>query len=380
MRYILIPFIIACVGCTDIPLRQNTERQAGALGDVYEQEVMNNLAMFVHDSGSMPWFSYANQGGSSVTDQGNVGATAGWSRGSAGTAPFLFNSVGGSLGLQRAQQESFTMTPVNDPRRLELMRCAYQKVLISAGVAAVSGTCPDCQNRFNVFYTGDENGDINAKSKGVVTSECLNADVWFGWGPKKCVPKNCCTPVGCYCGTYVWVLPGQRDHLAKLTLMILDYALNPFPVPLTKTVVYYLDEQGLPTTQAQSVSTVAGNVAITERNESLLNLPPATETELRDRLQHQLFDLEQQIATLPAVNQRPPASREDLRRRNDLLAQRDRIEGQLRYLKIQLEVGGLKQEYTRNPAFSASFGTSTNAILSNQTLNTLTAPTTLTAP
>jgi hypothetical protein len=377
MRYIFIPFVIACVGCTDIPLRQNTERQAGALGDVYEQEVMNNLAMFAHDPGSMPWFSYANQSGSIVTDQGNLGATTGWSRGTTGTAPFLFNTVGGSLGLQRAQQESFVLTPVNDPRKLELMRCAYQKVLASAGAATLSGTCPDCQNRFNVFYTGDENGDITGKSKGIVTSECLNGGAWFGVGPKKCVPKNCCTPVGCYCGTYVWVLPCQRDRLAKLTLAILDYALNPNPTLLTKTVLYYLDEQGLPTTQAKAVSVVAANVNVNERNESLLNLPQETEMALFDKLQHQLFELDQRIAAFPQGGQVPGnANREDIRRRNELLAQHDAIQAQLKYLNLQLQIGGLKQDSVRGPVSSGS----TNAILSNTFLNTLNAPSTLNIP
>jgi hypothetical protein len=172
-------------------------------------------------------------------------------------------------------------------------------------------------------------------------------------------------------------LPGLEEQLAKLTLAILDYALNPSPVPLTKTIVYYLDEQGLPTTQAQAVSTVAGTVNINERNESLLNLPTATEAAMRDKLQRQLFELEQQIATFPRAGGFF-TNREELRRRNELLAQRDRIEGQLRYLQIQLEVGGLKQEYTRNPLGAATFApVSPNAILSGQTLNLLAPPSTL---
>ncbi len=383
MRYAAVLLAVLSTGCMEAELRRNTVSQAWTVGDVYEQQVMNNLARLIHDPGALPSFSFANQSGTNVTDQGNVGATTGWSRGSGGIAPFLFNSVGGSLGMQRSEQESFTLTPVNDPRRLELMRCAYQKVLAGAGLATVSGTCPDCQNRFNVFYTGDENGDINAKSKGAVTSDCLNGGAWFGWGPKKCVPKQCCSIVGCYCDCYVWVLPGQHEQLAKLTIAILDYAMSPAPVSLTKTVVYYLDEQGLPTTQASAVGAVTGTINVNERNESLLNLPLAAEAELRDKLQHQLFDLEQHIALLPHVNQ-AGANREDLRRRNDLLAQRDRIEAQLRYLKIQMEVGGLKQEYTRSPQFgagpAASFAPSSNAIWTGQTLNLLAPPSTLPGP
>ena len=78
---------------------------------------------------------------------------------------------------QRSQQEAFTVTPVNDPRKLELMRCAYQLAVSSCGRGAVSGTCPDCQTRFNVFYTGDPNGDIRQGANGIVTSECLKAEL-----------------------------------------------------------------------------------------------------------------------------------------------------------------------------------------------------------
>jgi hypothetical protein len=351
MRYLVVSLALLMAGCTDIQLQKNTTSQAWALDEVYEQEVMNNLAMFAYDSGSMPWFSYANQSASIVTDQGSLASSLGWGRGTSGTAPFLLNAIGASFGFQRASTESFVLTPVNDPRKLELMRCAYQKVLAAAGVGSLSGTCPDCQNRFTVFYTGAENGDINLKSKGIVTSDCLGGLVWFGIGPKKCVPKHCCTPVGCYCGTYVWVLPNQREQLAKLTLAILDYAINPIPTSLSKTVVYYIDGQGLPTTQANAVGTVTGNVAVDERNESLLNLPQQTEVDLFDKLQHQLFDLDQRIAAFPKDGQVPPAAnREDMRRRNELLAQRDRIQQQLYYLNIQLQVGPLKQEYFRGPA------------------------------
>src|SRR5262249_35974182 len=44
---------------------------------------------------------------------------------------------------------------------------------------------------------------------------------WFGVGSRKDVPKNACY-VGHYCGTYVWVLPGNLEMLSMLTLAILD--------------------------------------------------------------------------------------------------------------------------------------------------------------
>src|SRR5207248_858492 len=135
-----------------------------------------------------------------------------------------------------------------------------------------------------------------AKSKGVVTSECLKGPCWFGVGCEKCLPKDCpCNFVGHYCGLYVWVLPGGQDELAKLTLTMLDYALSTPPQPITKAVVYYIDAMGLPTTLDKAVGTVSANVGITERNEGLLNLPHAAEVELRDQLQRQLAKLQEEI-------------------------------------------------------------------------------------
>ena len=51
-------------------------------------------------------------------------------------------------------------------------------------------------------------------------------------------------------------MPEGRDELAKLTLAILDYAMHDPPVRLTKTVEYYIDEHGLPTTSKEAVGKV----------------------------------------------------------------------------------------------------------------------------
>ena len=62
--------------------------------------------------------------------------------------------------MPSANQESFVLTPINDPRKLELMRCAYQIAVSSCGYGVPSRNCPDCQARFNTFYTGDPEGNI----------------------------------------------------------------------------------------------------------------------------------------------------------------------------------------------------------------------------
>ena len=240
----------------------------------------------------------------------------------------------------------FTVTPVNDPRKLELMRCAYQQAVASCGRAAVSGSCPDCQTRFKVFYTGDPNGDIRQGANGIVTSECLRSDCcWFHVGCKKCFAKHChprCVAVGEYCGCYVWVLPEGQDQLTKLTLAILDYALHEPPVKRTKEVVYYIDEYGLPTTSATSVGKVTATVAIDERVQALINTGQTDEARIEQFLDYQHKHITQQLA----VTTNP-------QERKALLEQEQMIQTKLDFLHEQLRSGGLREQYYPRSPFPA---------------------------
>jgi hypothetical protein len=46
------------------------------------------------------------------------------------------------------------MTPVNDPAKLELMRCVYQKAVSGCECGGQSEHCPNCTKKFNGFYFG----------------------------------------------------------------------------------------------------------------------------------------------------------------------------------------------------------------------------------
>ena len=349
--------IIGCIlwaasGCMHVQLRKNSVNQAGAVHDLQQQQVLDNLAMFVYDYNSMPYFSYANQSGAQVTDQANASASMGWGRvnlfGSNSVPnfpfPFLFNTLGLSGGGQRSQQEAFTVTPVNDPRKLELMRCAYQIAVSSCGCGAVSGTCPDCQTRFKVFYTGDPNGDIRQGANGIVTSECLKSDCcWFHVGCKKCLPKDCsCISVGEYCGCYVWVLPEGQDQLTKLTLAILDYALHEPPVKRTKQVDYNIDEYGLPTTSQRAVGKVTASVAIDEHVESLLKIDQADEARIEQFLDYRHKHVKERLATTT-----------DAVERKALLDEDQMLQNKLDFLHEQLRTGGLREQYYPRSPFPA---------------------------
>lgn len=219
-------------GCAHTHLRWNTTHQARTLTDIYEQQVLDNLARFVVEPGALPSFAYPNAGGADVSDNGTIGGDTGWD-------PFGFVSQSLSLGAGRQTSESWTLEPIYDVRRLELMRCAYQHALFSAGLNATFSACPDCDKIQRTFYLGAPNGSYGtpntlatwAAATGRTTPACFVSIRWLGVGDKKCVPKDKCVKAGHYCGTYVWVCPGGQDELTKLTLTILDYAFVPSATP-----------------------------------------------------------------------------------------------------------------------------------------------------
>jgi hypothetical protein len=336
-------------GCAHVQLRHNAVNQAAAVGEFEQQEVMDNLAMFVNNINSFPHFSFPNQTATSVTDQDSAGMTPAWSRpvtsgasvvsGAFKTPPkfadFLFGTLGLNFNAQRQSQEGFTITPINDPHKLELMRCAYQQAVASCGCGTMSKNCPDCQAKFNSFYTGDPEGKISEQGGGGITSECLKGKCWFHVGCKGDVPKHCdCLWVGHYCGTYVWVDAAGRDELTKLTLAILDYALNSPPTKRNKEVVYYVDELGLPTTQKDAVGKVTAQVAISERNEGLLATTPQEEFRIQQILEGELQVLQKRLTEVRDPNERVA-----------LLNQQAVLERKLEFVKQQIKEGGLKEQY-----------------------------------
>ncbi len=245
--------IAGFTGCTHTQLRVNSVRQSNTLSEIHQQQVLNNLAKFIYDPNALPDFATPQSGFNQVQDQGNLGFGVSWIRNG-----FSLANLNGSG--SRTANQNWTLIPVNDPRKLELMRCAYQKAVAGYTTSAAGG-CPDCDKRFKEFY-GSVKG-APAKSDptkatthvigpgdeswgGQVTSKCLNT-CWLHIGCGECLPKHHpCRLVGNYCGVQVWVDPGVgTDELSKLTLAILDYALNDPPAARQKQVVAYFGADGV---------------------------------------------------------------------------------------------------------------------------------------
>jgi hypothetical protein len=245
--------LLAC-GCTHTQLRKNTIRQAGTLTDTYTQQVMDNLAMFVYDSGSLPQFSFPKAGTTEIRDTTRAEAGLNWGRLSSGLIAGSLITGPADIGADatRLALEGWTMEPIRDPHKLARMRCAYQYAVASClGEEVVSneykkddageyilddkgkkqlvkGGCPGCDALLKEFHAHDNETGIDD-----TCVKNLSKEPWFGTGSKHDVPDDCgCIYVGHYCDQYVWVLPDYRDKLTQLTLAILDYAV--FEVPETK--------------------------------------------------------------------------------------------------------------------------------------------------
>ncbi len=118
----LLAAVLAGTGCTHRQLRNNTIGQASTLADIHQQQVLDNLAMFVSNSDSLPQFAYPDGGNNQLTDTGSLTSTVAWKQ--AG-----FYSANVNPTVSRSANETWTLHPVNDPHKLVLMQCAYKKAV-----------------------------------------------------------------------------------------------------------------------------------------------------------------------------------------------------------------------------------------------------------
>ncbi len=226
-------------------------RSSTTLGDIYTKQVMNNLALFITNPDALPFFAYPNQGTTAIQDQGSL----------AGPGNTYANWVSTPLSLIASRQatENWVLVPISDPAKLALMRCAYRQALSSCipMVPAGLSVCPNCSELRRDFY-GPSNPATGERSNEDLP--CLDSACWLRWGCKHRVPKNCDAPyVGVYRGLYVWVPPAGRDMLTRLTLTILDYAVND-PRQFekrTKTVQINVNEDGTINKEGKGVQITA---------------------------------------------------------------------------------------------------------------------------
>ena len=142
--------IVVAGGCTVGQLRNTTSCQAQTIHDIYQQQVLDNLAMFVHNRNSLPFFAIIGQGTTTLTDTGGIMDSNGWARNAAGS--LLFTSAGFNPSFSRAQMAAWQTWPCSDSVKLNVMQCVYRHAVDGClGTASDTG-CPDCANLFYAYY------------------------------------------------------------------------------------------------------------------------------------------------------------------------------------------------------------------------------------
>jgi hypothetical protein len=195
--------VIVSVGCTHAQLARSTVNQASTLTDLQYQQVLDNIAMFVKNPYTVPWHVVPVVGTAQVTDTGQT------------TPQFTFQNTGPGLSQfgipvqgSRGIQESWTLVPAvynsKDPKDLKLPPSFTQNIVLGV-IRTLYQTVIDYPN---------PNGEWFACSYHLRSG-------WFSVGKKKDVPKDACY-VGCYKGTYVWVMPEGLEDLANTTMAVLD--------------------------------------------------------------------------------------------------------------------------------------------------------------
>ena len=197
---------LAC-GCQEVQLRERAARLAGTVSDLHQQEVLDNLALLASKPGAMPYYLLPSQGTEQIARTIQATYTPGWDFITSGVyiGRYLFDKQTAALQGTNQNQETWQNLPISDPDKLLFMQSAYHSVL---------GIDDPYRPYLLQYYT--------THSQWAHYEEMIQPG-WLGVGGKKDVPK-CACHVGHYCDTYIWVLPGHDNDLARLTLAILDIA------------------------------------------------------------------------------------------------------------------------------------------------------------
>lgn len=241
MRTALLLLLILTSGCAHHRLKQTFVSQANGLTDIYERQVLNNLAMFVKNPNALPHFVVADSGGTRSGESGGFGGTA-------PVSPF-FSSIGFSV--DTGNDVDWVLSPVKDATRLRLMQCAYRK--------AVCHLCDPCEKcaQLDKEWTG------LSEEERIRDVEC---NINCGWlcssTQQKQIPKDC-RSFGKHCGTYVWAKPGHERELSQLVFTILEFATgNPAQAASEeeKKVTVYVNRLGIPVSSDEAVMEIVADV------------------------------------------------------------------------------------------------------------------------
>lgn len=226
----LLPLLLfALTGCQAMQLENHTIRQARTLSDLQYRQVMDNLAAVANNPASLPYFSAAQTGTTTIVVNPTVTNVVNWDLITATGALFnMFIFDKGMITTTYTQQntETWSTSPSLDPLQLYMMQGLYRKAL---GLLIPSPQ----QTVLDAYFTpppkegqGYGGALTHVRYSGIylLAMRSLYESIgpgWFGVGKKHDVPKDACY-VGHHCDCYVWVLPGGMEALTNLTIAIID--------------------------------------------------------------------------------------------------------------------------------------------------------------
>ena len=264
MRLARMLFVIglACgTGCTTGRLRQRTINQGATLPALQYQQVLDNLAQFATQPGSLPWHVSLREGTSQVTDSISGGAAV-----DLGPPVTWFPQLLGS----RTAVAQWGMSPVIDATELRLLRIAYRRAHGAPDMPSPEfldelahelkdqfASNADLRNESELFYEYESRiprssrelddhvittndvavcgGPDPARARsplarnvcrkiGMIQNDlAMIGPGWFHVGGKHDVPKHACY-VGRSGPCYVWVGPEGVNQLTEFTLTVLKLA------------------------------------------------------------------------------------------------------------------------------------------------------------
>jgi hypothetical protein len=158
--------LLIAPGCLHTHLRNNTIAQMETVHDLQQQQVLDNLAMFVHDVHSYPYFSLIAGGTSQLTDTSSLAITNSWSRVS---GAFLYSALGLNPSVSCAAQGVWQITPINDSVKLTVMRCLYQRAVAGCCHIPLPSDCPDCEKVFHTYYPWEDQHSMAHETQSTTT-------------------------------------------------------------------------------------------------------------------------------------------------------------------------------------------------------------------
>ena len=201
LRQLIVVLAVFGNGCVADQMRTTAIQVAARVPDIYQSQVMDNLARTAANPGSMPYLSRVFNGTASTTDTASLLATL------SGQTSKSFNFNYGISSLSRGIQANIGIEPIDNPDRLAAMQIAFRKVVAPQTVT------PDMYDSCLGYLLQDKNPCVNS----------IPPQGWLHIGRKHDVPQG--AAAASHCGaTYVWVMPEDLDDLTRFTFFILNLA------------------------------------------------------------------------------------------------------------------------------------------------------------